>query len=991
MQSRLAECLRAKVQADGGIFIAGKFDVLERPESSYPLVRAFTDLIRQLGHRLERDDPNMTSQFHPVLKALQEIANTDFLLVDKIPLLRQFQTMNYQTRMEDNHVAIPLFKSKQKSTKKTYLADFGGGPDGQRRVQFAFCRLVQAICSSSMPLVLFLDDLQWAKSEPLGIMTALLTNNENTQGFMLVGACRDDEVPMDHPLSVMLRNLEEEHHNMVTIADIQLSNLDKLVVESMVNDTFGQLKNEIIARISNLVWEQGHGNTFFTIQLIRGLLDCRINEPPIRTKRINEILEMFQFQSSLDLLNHVIRSLPQFVQDTLKMASCFGVEFYPCLLEDLTVCDVEEALTLSQYRGLICRAENVENNVTMRFTHDQILESAYALIPEGERQEMHLSIARRLLDSLSEDELNSHEFVLMRQIRLGAALIRDQNERYRIAELLLHAGQRAMKTASFEEAATHFNLGIGLLGDRHWRDEYFLSLELYNGAAAVSHCNGDDDQTKYFAQTVLRNARMIEHKMDAYILQMETSFAIRGKVLEIGTKALSQSSFPLPRRVGLLRILLELETTKRILKRYSNEDIKQLPRIEENSEEAKIATLLMAMHPAVLPEDPKMGAIIPMRAVQIILRHGLCNVAPAVFATFAWMLADFFGQFQLGERLALLSVDLVKQLKAYEWLTRVTVVTHAFVFSINEPLRCLIDPIEHAYLSGLTGRDLTVTLVSASLHTYMSLIASIPLQTFVPTMESNLKLMIGRQGGHPIGLSFFLIPYQLVLNFVNQSENPLDLTGELMDEESLAATSEANPALCASILFSKLMLCCHFQRFENAESLIDQCESGTAGLAAPLIVSLTLYSGVAFAALSKTRTRLRLRRLRQKLRSLKSLVKNSANRYDGHTFFLEAEIAGIQGRLAEAIALFERSIDLLSREGFTNIVGLASERAATILLDQNRAEESDKFLLMATKAYLEWGAKAKVENLLPRLTEKSRIQCEENNNQADSPGNTSYT
>lgn len=975
------------------MFIAGKFDVLERPECSYPLVRAFTDLIRQLERRFQQDDPIKLMQLQPVKEALQEIANTDFLLVDKIPILRQFQCNNYRTNddtenEEDNDTGLSNLAQSQK--KKSYLADggSGGGPDGQRRVQFAFSRLLQAVCRSTMPIVLFLDDLQWSTPEPLGILTALLTKKDKIENFMLLGACRGNEVPMAHPLSVMLRNLEEEYDETVAIVDIRLSNLGESDVESMVQDSFGQLHRKIVTQISNLVWEQGHGNIFFTVQLIRGLLDNHIAAATMRKARIVEVLDMFRFESSSDLLNHVIRTLPQYVQDTLKIASCFGIEFYPSLLEELTESFVEEALALCQSRELICPAAHEENDTVMRFTHDQILESAYGLIPERQREQTHLDIGRRLLDSLSEEEFRAHGFVVMRQLRLGAGLITDQEERYRMAELLMRAGQQAVKTASFDEAASHFRLGIDLLGHRHWRDEYYLSLELYTSAATVAHCNGDYDHLESLAAIVLANARTIEHKMTVFTLQMEAAFRTavnRKKVIQIGMDALSQTSYPLPNRVGFTRLILELEATKRMMGRFSNNVIENLPRMEESCQEAKVVTLLITMFPAAVAEDPKLCAIIIMRAIRLVFKHGLCKAAPPVFAAFAFLLSNHFGDFKVGERLAHMSMEILQYLKAYEWLTRVAFTAHCFVFSINKPLREVLDPINHAYLAGLTGRDLTITLIVGGNHAFTALVASVPLRSLIATMDSNLKLMIGRQGGHSVGMSILLVAYQFALNMVHQPKNAVKLTGELIVEEEHLAENEADAAVLAFTQYCKLMLCCYYQDYKYAECLVNQLKEGGGVFPPPVTVSVTLFSGVAYAALSKSRTRERLRHLVQTLRQLKKQIKFSLNRYDGHVYFLQAEIAGIQGRTNEAIEMFQRATDFLSKEGFFNIAGLANERAAALLCDSSRAKESETFFLRATDAYQQWGAWAKVDLLIPQLPEDARWQFEARHNEPPSP------
>jgi predicted ATPase len=45
---------------------------------------------------------------------------------------------------------------------------------------------------------------------------------------------------------------------------------------------------------------------------------------------------------------------------------------------------------------------------------------------------------------------------------------------------MLGARKHAEKSSSFDEASSHYELGVALLGQRSWRDEYCLNLELFN-------------------------------------------------------------------------------------------------------------------------------------------------------------------------------------------------------------------------------------------------------------------------------------------------------------------------------------------------------------------------------------------------------------------------------------------------------------------------------------------------------------------------------
>jgi predicted ATPase len=927
------------VEVRGGFFVSGKFDSLDRPETSYPLIRAFEDFVQQLTERPDQD------KYKHIYVALKGMAETDHLLTEMLPALRRFQTNG-------------------KAPRST--GDTMSGLHAQVRVAVAFCRLFQVICSSSIPLVLFLDDLQWAKPAPLQIMSALL-RDQDIHGLVLLGACRGNEVPTTHHLSVTLRDLEDAKG--LSITDIRLSSLDESTVGSMVCDAVGHDDPDI----SKFIWEQGGGNIFFTVQMIHRVL----GDSARKMRQVS--LENFRYGSAVDLLTEVIHGLPPDVQDILRIGACFGAEFDANLLEDLVVCDVEGALVLCQDQELIRRGRGG----TVWFAHDQIQQSAYALIPEERREATHLDIGRRLWDSLSEDELKTYGFAVVRQLRLGANLMTDEGERYRMSDLLLRAGKHAIQTGSFDEAASHFDLGISLLGYRHWRDEYYLSLELHNGAARVAYCCASYDRVQLLTNTILANARLKAHKMKAFTLLMEALAAKSdiGGAIELGLDALSENDCAIPKNVGVLQILFEVAKTKRLLRRYSDDRIKELPRINDESEEAGIVHLMMNLQPYTISAGLSSCILIPLRAVQMILKHGLCSDSPAVFAVLGLFLANHLGDYELGLRLGKLSMDLLQHLEVFEDRTRIVLISHSYIFSIQQPLKDLLGPMQSAHLAGLSNGKFEMAMICASNRTGMAIIASSPLGSLIDDMRTSLNLMIGHQGGDALGVAYLLPSYQFARNMVYPSENPGELTGDVMDEQSFQAAHEGDGLALGLVSFYKLLLACYFQDFMFAEFLVEQVEKGLTGFPPYLRVAFLLYSGIAHAALSSNRTRKRLRRVKKCVGTIKRFVRasndrSSNGRYDAQIHMLEAEIAGIKGKTDEAITKFAQVLDCAHKEGFANLAALAHERAAALLVDAGRPKQARAHLVQAVREYKLWGADAKVAQLLVKLPVTLRKEWE---------------
>ena len=55
-----------------------------------------------------------------------------------------------------------------------------------------------------------------------------------------------------------------------------------------------------------------------------------------------------------------------------------------------------------------------------------------------------------------------------------------------LAGLNLMAGRKAKQATAYESAFRYFSIGIDLLGDNAWEEQYRLTLDLYTEAAEVA-------------------------------------------------------------------------------------------------------------------------------------------------------------------------------------------------------------------------------------------------------------------------------------------------------------------------------------------------------------------------------------------------------------------------------------------------------------------------------------------------------------------------
>ena len=125
--------------------------------------------------------------------------------------------------------------------------------------------VLRAVASRKRPLVVFLDDLQWAGRTPLGFVDLVLSE-EPVEGLLLVGAFRDGDIDAAHPLAASLSRWREQ-------AGVRHLRLDNLPVPSLAGMVAEMLHVDpaAAAGLAELIHPYTSGNPYETVELLNAL------------------------------------------------------------------------------------------------------------------------------------------------------------------------------------------------------------------------------------------------------------------------------------------------------------------------------------------------------------------------------------------------------------------------------------------------------------------------------------------------------------------------------------------------------------------------------------------------------------------------------------------------------------------------------------------------------------------------------------------------
>jgi histidine kinase len=685
-KTRLAESLRSHVASVGGYFCSGKYDQ-HQDDQFAPLCAAFNAYVTQL---LEEDEGTIRAARRRIHAAVEK----DLVSLSKmIPPLQQLMKEEIM-RMDTRNVECDHCSQKK----------------GQS--MFAMNKLMRAISSPEKPVVMMLDDIQWASCCPLQKWRAMIQDDMN-EGIMFVGICRDDVAPTS-PVSIFLRDMEEQDH--IHITNVPVKNLSKIHIEDMINDVFF-MPGEQSEALADFVYLNSGGNAYFAVESLKMLQQ----DSAVLCYNANEKSWGFNAELCCHCANSCpqtfietkLRSLPRDSQKVIMAAACLGSNISERLLEVALQEPVGDRFQELVQKG---KLSYNEARKTYSFKQNAFQSACYDLISEELKPAFHLEIGLRLWKHLSEEELDQNLFLVLNQLKQGTTLLREQQDRYDVATLCLTAAEKEASRYSFPTASSYLRFAFVLLGEQHWKEAYDLSLVLYNYAAEVEFAQGDSDRVDFLIGEVLENGRDYKDKIRAYSTKIYV-LGVRGKVeeaVDIGICCLKALGVNITPQCHKVHLTWSWSRVARILRGKSDQMLKRMPPMRDPEKLAAMQILNMLFLNTHIARK-ELFPFVVLKMMKLTLIDGISAFSSVAFAGYGSLLS-YSGKVEEGMRFGRLALELVEDLNALSYQARVG----AFVWgAINVHRRPFVDSLEHlksGHRLGLQTGDIEFAMLNAHLY-----------------------------------------------------------------------------------------------------------------------------------------------------------------------------------------------------------------------------------------------------------------------------------
>jgi hypothetical protein len=295
---------------------------------------------------------------------------------------------------------------------------------------------------------------------------------------------------------------------------------------------------------------------------------------------------------------------------------------------------------------------------------------------------------------------------------------------------------------------------------------------------------------------------------------------------------------------------------------------------------------------------------------------------------------------------------------------------HGLTLPWSQSLQSLLEPLLNAHRVGLGSGDIESAMFCHGTYLFMSFYAAIDLQKIRKDVPTMIKLHhFYNQLIHLAMISPYM---QGIYNLATVCNNPLELTGDIMNEKSYLETATATKNyMCEQMAYEvKLFLASFFHDYSGGRVYMLKLQELPMCHSVVTRQSIAFHTGLIAAALasqSKNRRKM-LRGTRKSLKTMKMYKQSYFKGMHNKVLLLEAELVAITGRIDDAVLKYNSSIEYAQQESLWNEAGLACKRASRSLRLRGRVREAIVYLQQAEVEYTKWGAMCKVHQIQSQIS-----------------------
>ncbi|WP_321810462.1 AAA family ATPase [Burkholderia sp. BCC1985] len=817
---------------------------------------------------------------------------------------------------------------------------------------FHLCQIVvnacRAFAAPAEPLVMTLDDIQWADDATLGFLASIAL--DPPAHFCIVAGYRSG--PLDDYSPAFRRFLEQLDPGR--LSSLTLAPLDAPDVTRMLAGMLGEAPARL-SGLGDIVHRRTSGNPFYIQQLLRTLIDEQLlgYDPARQTWHWNEddIDARHQTENVVSLLAIRMQRLPHESRTLLALMACIGIDTDEALLgaaAGKTLAELRFWMDPARQMGLVSLS-----GTRWRFVHDRILEAVYALTGSPERARRHARIATAMLARAGTPSPESR-LALAAQIELAKGAPLDDARALAFAGALVDAAEAAATAAARDRALSFLASAQALLGPHAWSRHYGLASRigiLHSGLllAMGATAQASDAIDALMARTRTPADRAEAHRLKAAQLTVESHYR---QAIDVALAGLALLGVELPAEPVEADLAAACDAVHAALDGRAIADLVDLPVMTDTRVEATMA-LLTALEAAMFYPSGGLMLLHFATMVRLTLRHGVTAASVQGLAWYGVSIAEHHGAYEDGFEFAKVALALVDR-HGFERYRSATLIALDQVSVWTQPLSYALERARDAKAAGNASAELRWMCYSCN-HIVSDLLS---MGEALPAIRAEIDPLLEiARGAH----------YDDITDLVStQSEfiDALQFGQDRLIGSWRARASSRTPmsvlAFWTDVLAGQAAFI--FGDAATARASLDAAASSAWSTPAHIMLAdfhlFTVLAGIACDDGATPPERMLERFAPQRARFAAWSERNPGT-FLNKLALIDAEFARVRGEHVVAMQQYETSASLAAEHGFVHEQALAHERAAQHAASLGLAGQARHQLRLAHACYRRWGATGK--------------------------------
>ena len=298
--------------------------------------------------------------------------------------------------------------------------------------------------SRGAPILLVLDDLQWA-AKPTLLMLRHLVRSSDTTRMLVIGTYRDTDLGRTHPLADMLADLRRDEN----VERITLLGLKRSGVEAFLESASGHQLDDTGKALASVLHGETEGNPFFIGEILLSLVENGlIHEHDGRWISAVAIDQLHIPDSVREVIGRRLSSLSETANKALATAAVVGRDFDLPLVEaasDVTTDELLDAFDEACERNVVRQSSDRVGRYS--FGHVLVRQTLYDELSTARRVRLHRRIGEAI-EAAHPDDIEPHLPTLAHHFGEAAAA----GNIDKAVDYARRAADQALNQVAYEEA-----------------------------------------------------------------------------------------------------------------------------------------------------------------------------------------------------------------------------------------------------------------------------------------------------------------------------------------------------------------------------------------------------------------------------------------------------------------------------------------------------------------------------------------------------------